>query len=218
MKWVAIDELSNKLPIPDGYRIEQLKRSEIPEVIRCFRDWFPDITVGAESCYQREDFYSREVFLEGEPERDVIVLLFKKDQELVAIVSLQRSEDTLTLYGRLGAIAPRYRGAKLAYIGPALLEAVGRAMGMEVIYGLAEFTIPNMQMVLERAGFQIVGIVPGSGGHQARLRGNLYQSAGRRRRDSSPASREYDTENQGPLRLLVRGVRARMNPAMRLIR
>jgi hypothetical protein len=118
MNWVAIDELSSKLPIPPGYRIEQLKRSEIPEVIRCFRDWFPDITVGAESCYQREDFYSREVSLEGEPERDVIVLLFKKDQELVAIVSLQRSEDTLTLYGRLGAIAPPYRGAKLAYIGP----------------------------------------------------------------------------------------------------
>jgi hypothetical protein len=162
MNWVAIDELSNKLPIPPGYRIEQLKRSEIPEVIRCFRDWFPDVTVGAESCYQREDFYSREVFLEGEPERDVIVLLFKKDQELVAIVSLQRSEETLTLYGRLGAIAPRYRGAKLAYLGPALLEAVGRAMGMEVIYGLAEFMIPNMQIVLERAGFQIVGIVPAS--------------------------------------------------------
>ena len=162
MNWVTINELSNKLSIPDGYRIEQLKRSEIPEVIRCFRDWFPDITVGAESCYQREDFYSREVFLEGESERDVIVLLLKKDQELVAIVSLQRSEDTLTLYGRLGAIAPRYRGAKLAYIGPALLEAVGRSMGMEVIYGLAEFMIPNMQMVLERAGFQIVGIVPAS--------------------------------------------------------
>ena len=70
MNWVAIDELSSKLPIPPGYRIEQLKRSEIPEVIHCFRDWFPDITVGAESCYQREDFYSREVSLEGEPERD----------------------------------------------------------------------------------------------------------------------------------------------------
>jgi hypothetical protein len=35
-------------------------------------------------------------------------------------------------------------------------------MGMEVIYGLAEFAIPNMQMVFERAGFQIVGIVPAS--------------------------------------------------------
>ena len=162
MNWVAINELSSKLPIPPGYRFEQLKRSDIPEVIRCLKAWFPDVTVGAESCYQREDFYSREVFLEGEPERDVIMLLLKKDQELVAIVSLQRFEDTLTLYGRLAAIAPRYRGAKLAYIGPALVEAMGRAMGMEVIYGFAEFTIPNLQMVLERAGFQIVGIVPAS--------------------------------------------------------
>jgi hypothetical protein len=50
----------------------------------------------------------------------------------------------------------------LAYLGPALLEAMGRAMGMEVIYGLAEFAIPNMQMVFERAGFQLVGIVPAS--------------------------------------------------------
>jgi hypothetical protein len=162
MNWVAIDEVSSKLPIPHGYRTEQLKRSEIPELIRCFRDWFPDVTVGAESCYQREDFYSREVSLEGEPERDVIVFLIKKDQELVAMVSLQRFEDSLTLYGRIGAIAPRYRGAKLAYLGPALLEAMGRAMGMEVIYALAEFTIPNAQMAFERAGFQIVGIIPAS--------------------------------------------------------
>ena len=162
MNWVAIDELSSKLPIPNGYRIEQLKRSEIPELIRCFKVWFPDVTVGAESCYQQEDFYNREVFIEGEPERDVIVYLFKKDRELAGMFSLQRSEHTLILYGRIGAIAPRYRGEKLAYIAPALMEAMGRAMGMEIVYALAEFTIPNMQMVLERAGFQIVGIVPAS--------------------------------------------------------
>jgi hypothetical protein len=162
MNWVAIAELSSNLPIPHGYRIEQLKRSDIPELIRCFKIWFPDVTVGAESCYQREDFYSREVFMEGEPEKDVVVFLIKKGQELAAMFSMQRYEDTLTLYGRIGAIAPRYRGEKLAYIAPALLDAMGRAMGMEVIYALAEFTIPNMQMVLERGGFRIVGIVPAS--------------------------------------------------------
>jgi len=47
MNWIAINELSNKLPIPPGYRMEQLKRSEISEAIRCFKDWFPDVTVGA---------------------------------------------------------------------------------------------------------------------------------------------------------------------------
>jgi hypothetical protein len=55
MTWVA-DELPSKLPIPHGYRVEQLNRSDIPELIRCFKAWFPDVTVGAESCYQREDF------------------------------------------------------------------------------------------------------------------------------------------------------------------
>jgi hypothetical protein len=37
MNWVAINKLSNKLPFPHGYRMEQLKRSEIPELIRCFK-------------------------------------------------------------------------------------------------------------------------------------------------------------------------------------
>ncbi len=162
MNWAAIDELSSKLPIPHGYRIEQLKRSDIPQLIRCFKVWFPDVTVGAESCYHREEFYSREVFLEGEPEKDVIVYLIKNDQEPAAMLSMQRSEDTGSLYGRIGAIAPQHRGEKLAYIAPALLEEMGRAIGIEVLYGLAEFTIPNMQIVLERAGFQVVGIFPAS--------------------------------------------------------
>jgi len=162
MNWVAINELSNELPFPHGYRMEQLKRSEIPELIRCFKIWFPDVTVGAESCYQQEDFYNHEVFIEGEPEKDVIVYLIKKDQEFAGMFSLQRSEHTRTLYGRIGAIAPQHRGEKLAHAAPALMEAMGRAMGMELVYGLAEFTIPNMQPVLERAGFQIVGIIPAS--------------------------------------------------------
>jgi len=162
MNWVAIAELRSNLPIPHGFCIEQLKRTEAPELIRCFKIWFPDVTVGAESCYQREDFYSREVYMEGEPEQDVVVFLIKKGEELAAMFSMQRYEDTLTLYGRIGAIAPEYRGEKLAYIAPALLDAMGRAMGMEVIYALAEFTIPNMQRVLESRGFRIVGIIPAS--------------------------------------------------------
>src|SRR5215510_7390193 len=162
MNWVAIDKLSSKLPVPHGYRIEQLKRSEIPELIRCFKVWFPDVTVGAESCYQQEDFYNREVFIEGEPERDVIVFLIKKNQELVAMFSMQRYEYTLTLYGRIGAIAPQYRGEKLAYIAPALMEALAGAMGMEIVNALAVSTIPNLRSRMQTAGFPILGNFPAS--------------------------------------------------------
>jgi hypothetical protein len=35
-------------------------------------------------------------------------------------------------------------------------------MGMELIYGLITLKVSNMQMAMERAGFQIIGIVPAS--------------------------------------------------------
>ena len=162
MNWAPINELSAQLPIPQGYRIEQLKRSEIPDLIRCFKIWFPDIAVGAERCYHQEEFYSQEVSLEGEPETDVIVLLFKKEAELVGMSSLQRSEDTGSIYGRMGAISPDHRGERLANVAPALIEQMGRAIGMDIAYALAEFSIPNMQGTLERGGFRIVGIFPAS--------------------------------------------------------
>lgn len=82
MHWIGINEISAKLHIPHGYRIEQLKRSAIPELVRSLDIWYPDMTVGAERCFLREDFYDGQVCCEGEPEKDVIVVLARKDQEL----------------------------------------------------------------------------------------------------------------------------------------
>ncbi len=162
MNWIGIDEISTRVPIPSGYRIEQLKRSDIAELVGSLKGWYPDITVGAVSCYLREDFYADRVFLAGEPEKDVIVVLARRDQELAGMLSLERDLDTLTLYGGLGAVAPKHRGAKLANIAPALLEAMGRAMGMGLVYYLATLRIPHVQAVAETAGFRIVGILPAS--------------------------------------------------------
>jgi N-acetylglutamate synthase-like GNAT family acetyltransferase len=162
MSWAPINELSPQLPIPQGYRIEQLKRTEIPDLIRCFKIWFPDIAVGAERCYHQDEFYRNAVSLEGEPETDVIVLVIKKGAELVGMASLQRSEDTGTIYARMGAISPDHRGERLANVAVALVEQMGRAIGMDIAYALAQFSIPNMQGILERAGFRIVGIFPAS--------------------------------------------------------
>ena len=70
MNWIGIDDISTKVPIPHGYRIEQLKRSNIPELVGCLKAWYPDITVGAVSCYLQEDFYAAHVSPAGEPETD----------------------------------------------------------------------------------------------------------------------------------------------------
>jgi hypothetical protein len=42
-----------------------------------------------------------------------------------------------------------------------LEEALGRAMGMGMAYGLATMHYPHMQASLERMGWRLVGITPG---------------------------------------------------------
>ena len=161
MHWPNIDDISAKVPLPDGYRFEQLARSEIPLLIAGLRTWFPDIGVGSASCYLREDFYARAAFLEDESETDVLVILVKTGHELAGMYSCERDQDTLALYGRLLAIAPQHRGTNLGAAGLALLEFIGRAMGMGIAYGMATLKVPHIQKAMEEFGFQLIGITPG---------------------------------------------------------
>jgi hypothetical protein len=162
MKWPSIGDLLPTVPIPSGYRFEQLRRSDIPELVSSFRTWFPTIAVGSESCFHREDFYQREVSLQGETETPIIVFVLKAGQELAGMFSLERREEMLCLYGRVGAVAPQHRGHKLTHFAPTLLESMGRAMGMAVVYFFATLEHPYTQMAAEKCNFQLVGIVPAS--------------------------------------------------------
>ena len=161
MDWPATQELAEFVVLPDGYRTEQLKRTEIPALIDAIKLWHPDIGVGAASCYLREDFYAGKVFLDREVEKDVIVLLIKYGDELAAMGSWEREQDALTLYARFGAVAPAHRGAKLAVRAMELGEGMGRAMGAGFVYAMATLKTPYMQLALERAGYQLLGIAPG---------------------------------------------------------
>ena len=80
MRWISTREMMRKVPPPSGYRMELLKRSDISKLIRFIASWFPDISVGAASCYLRRDFYAEKVYLAGEPERDVLVVLILQGQ------------------------------------------------------------------------------------------------------------------------------------------
>jgi hypothetical protein len=160
--WLSVDELAQRVPMPVGYRLEQLKRADIPELITCLEQWYPDMRVGAASVYLQEDFYTNEVFLRGEAQKDTLVLVGRCAEELVAILSFERETHSLTLYGGLGVIAPQHRGKKFAHLAPACLEAMGRGIGYGLVYYLATLRIPQTQAVAEAAGFQLVGIMPAS--------------------------------------------------------
>jgi len=161
MKWRTVEEMSALAPLPDGYTYERLTRSGILALIAAIKVWHPDISVGAASCYLREDFYTQKVFLEGEAERDICVLLFKFNDELVGIWSFEQEPDALALYHRLMIVAPAHRGSKVAGNAMVGTERMGLAMGAEFMYVLATLKIPNMQLALERAGYQLVGFAPG---------------------------------------------------------
>jgi hypothetical protein len=161
MPWINVDHLSTNVPLPEGYRYEQLTRADIPDVVRSFADWYPGIAVGNASCHLKESFYNDKVVLDGERERDFFVVLFKKERELVGVLSVERDRDSEVLYGRVGAVSPKHRGLNLSERFPALIEAMGHAMGMGMVYGLATLQVPYMQAKFERLGWQLIGIIPG---------------------------------------------------------
>jgi hypothetical protein len=161
MNWMDIDEMTASVPLPAGYRYDLLKRSEIRALVGFIYTWFPDISVGGASCYVREEFYNDKVSLAGEKERDTLVVLIKSDRELVGLFSCERDLDALALYARLAVIAPKHRRGHLSQSTLVLVEAIGRRMGMGLVYGMATLKIPYIQMAFERLGWLLIGITPG---------------------------------------------------------
>ena len=161
MKWPAIDELPTLVPLPAGYRFERLSRANIATLIAAIKVWHPDIAVGVASCYLREDFYHNRVFLDGEDQKDVWVVLFKFNDEVVGVWSLEREVEALAIYGRLVIVAAAHRGAKLA--GSVMMgsEDMGRSMGAQFLYGMATLKTPYAQRALERASYRLLGFFPG---------------------------------------------------------
>jgi hypothetical protein len=80
---------------------------------------------------------------------------------MAGLFSVERDIDSEVLYGRIGVISPRHRGAYLSRNVLMLEEALGRAMGMGMVYGLATLNYPHMQATFERMGWQLIGITPG---------------------------------------------------------
>ncbi len=161
MKWANVDEMTARVPLPDGYRFELLKRSDISKVVDSIRGWFPDISVGGASVYLRDDFLGEKVFLAGEAEKDVLVVLIKAGEELAGLFSCERDHDTLALYARLAVVAPEHRGVRLGHRCIMLAEFIGRQIGMGMIYGMATLKIPHVQLAFEALGWKLIGIAPG---------------------------------------------------------
>ena len=161
MKWLDIGEMAGAVPLPDGYRFELLKRSDIQEVVDSIQGWFPDISVGSASVYLRSDFLGEKVCLAEEADKDVLVVLLRAGRDLAGFFSCERDPDTLSLYARLAVVAPEHRGVGLCRKCIMLTEFIGRRIGMGMVYGMATLKIPHVQRAFEALGWRLIGIAPG---------------------------------------------------------
>ena len=152
MHWPDLDAAYRLVPLPEGYRYGQLRRSDVSLLCASISEWHPDVSVGAASCYLEQDFYETTATFAGEIERDLLIVLVWKDDEFVGFVSWDRERAQQALYGRFGVISPAHRGAKISTCMMQLGEAIARAMGAGFIYTLATLKVASMQLALERAG------------------------------------------------------------------
>jgi hypothetical protein len=159
--WNAISKSVAGVPVARGYRLELLDRSGIAEFIAAIKAWFPAIDVGSASCFSREKFLRDTVCFPDATKRDALIVLIRKDRELAGLFACERDRDALSLYARLGVVAPAHRGARLSRTFPLLAEAIGRALGMEFAYGMATLKIPHVQRIFEAFHWDLIGITPG---------------------------------------------------------
>lgn len=163
-RWLTVEEMTRLSPLPPGYRYAALESADVPGLVDFLGQWFPGIAVGAGSCFRRSSFYRRHVQLADDPSsmgRSFLVMLIRHGDELVGAFAAQCDLDTLSLYGRVGAIAGPHRNRGLTEAVLGLSEVLARGMGLEIVFGLATLHVPFMQQALESFGFRLAGITPG---------------------------------------------------------
>ena len=164
MKWPKIAEIAAKIQIPDEYRLEQLSSKDVPILIERIKQWYPDVLVGEESCHLEPQFFQHQTLLrECTDDRDIFPLIFqlRDSSEIVGFMTLEKNPRSLTLTGRLGSIAPTHRGLGLGWVYPQLLEVFGRAIGAEAIVQIVTLRSPHQQVIGEKLGYRLAGILPG---------------------------------------------------------
>jgi hypothetical protein len=162
VSWSAALELLPQFALPEGYVLAQMTPDDVPTVTAQLARWYPDIQVGMESAHLQPDFYFTHCQLSDveEPRAVLPLLIRQRDTGIVAIITYERNVLARSITCRLGVLAPDQRGA-LALIGPLLLEEMGKALGAELAYYFATLKTRHQQVIAERRGFQLVGIVPG---------------------------------------------------------
>lgn len=159
--WIDLETLKSNITLPTDYQIQQLPKNRVEKLIKLIPQWYPDIVIGSESCHLDPKFYAQETYLEeGDSSKDILPLIVTHQEEIVAFSTYKKDSCALTLSVRLGAVAPEHRKKGLGLVGVQISMMLAERMGAGLIYHFATLKHPYTQMLMEKSGFQVVGIIP----------------------------------------------------------
>ena len=163
MYWPPLSYLTSRLQAPAGYTLDQLASDEVEDLCVAVGRWFPEMRVGGEKCHLTSEFYLTKTQLRDRPEDQRIFPITVKHQgKIVSLNTVVKDRDDLTVTARMSVVDPEHRGAGLGHMIPALVETLGRGAGAELAYYFTTLRIPHEQVIAERAGYRLVGILPAS--------------------------------------------------------
>jgi hypothetical protein len=97
----------------------------------------------------------------SDADRDFFVPLYWHVQVWAGLLAVELDPDSRVLYGCVGTVDPAHRGAGLSRSFAPLMEQMGRAMALGMVYSLAPLETLQVQRSFERAGWQLLGIMLG---------------------------------------------------------
>jgi hypothetical protein len=161
MQWNEASAALTQTQLPPNYSLCRMQADDVSVVTERLAKWYPDIRVGMESPHLDGDFYFEQASLEGYPDTVLLPLVVRHSEDgIVAVITYEKNSLSRTITSRLGVLSPEHRGSGLALLGPILLERIGRAIGAELAYYFATLKTRHQQVLAERTGYTLVGIVP----------------------------------------------------------
>lgn len=162
-RWPKIEVIKPTLKIPAGFDVAQMSEKEIPMIIDLLQKWYPDIDVGSESVHLTTDFYTKECLLkETTTDKNVYPLKFfnVNDGEIIGFMSMRKDVRARSVFGGLGVTAPGHRSEGFGMLGSTIFLETAKLMKAGIVYTYVTLKHPYNQIVLEKLGFKLVGIVP----------------------------------------------------------
>ncbi|MGB5958837.1 hypothetical protein [Pseudomonas sp.] len=157
--WPELNELPKNTVTPPQYSYRQLARSDVERLTERVKAWHPDVSVGQGKVFSDPDYYLQNVSLAGEPDKHTIVYVGVHEGEMICAMCIEINPANRTLFNKFGVCAPEHRGTGATLFAGYAIDALASKLDIAMAWGYVTTKSRGMQQMMERAGFNPVGVV-----------------------------------------------------------